>query len=421
MYQKTTLPNGLRVVTSPMPTTRSASILIFVGVGSRYEDEAHAGISHFIEHMLFKGTPRRPTAREVSQEIEGVGGILNAATDREATVYWAKVPRLAYEDSADCLVDMLRNSVFDSNEIEKERKVIIEELNMVADSPGQLVDQLIDETLWPDQPLGRDIAGSKESVSGITRDMQLAFLANHYSPANVVVSVAGNVSHDENVALIDRLLGSWSGSAKGEMYPAKSAPRGPRARLFTKRTEQAHLCLAVPAYDSHHPDRYALDILNVILGEGMSSRLFVALREERGLCYDVHSYVSRFRDTGSLTVYAGVDPKNADSTISAVLEQLVRFRDEPLPADEFKKAKTLIKGRLMLRLEDTRSVASSFGNQELMFGTILTADEIVERIDAVQPEDVSRVAADLFQTAKLNLAIVGNFRKLERFEARLAI
>ncbi|GIW06434.1 MAG: peptidase M16 [Dehalococcoidia bacterium] len=421
MYHKSVLPNRLRVVTAPMPHTRSATVAIFVGAGARYEVDELAGISHFVEHMLFKGTERRPTPREVTEEVERVGGILNAATDRELTVYWAKVPRPAFEATFDCLVDMVRHSLFDPTELEKERKVIIEELNMVHDSPQQLVDLLIDEVVWPNQPLGRDIAGTKETVSRITRDEQLAYVDRQYRPNNVVVSVAGNVEHDEVVALADRFFSDWESHDVAPMIPVVDGQTSPRAKVLTRKTEQAHLSIAVRALDARHPDRYALDLINIILGEGMSSRLFLEIRENLGLAYDVHSYTSRFQDTGALTVYAGVDPKRVDAAIVAILKELARFKHELVDEAELNKAKDLVKGRLLLRLEDTRAVASSYGNQELLLGEILTADDMVRIIDRVTPEDLHRVANDLFREDRLNLAVVGNYRSEERFRSLLAL
>lgn len=421
MYHKSVLANGLRIITAPMPHTRSATVSIFVGAGSRYEPDEVAGISHFVEHMLFKGTERRPTPREVTEEVERVGGIINAATDRELTVYWAKVPRPAFERAFDCLVDMVRHSRFDPVELEKERKVIIEELNMVHDSPQQLVDLLIDEVLWPDQPLGRDIAGTKETVSRITRDEQIAYVARQYSPGNTVVSVAGNVDHAEVVALAERYLGDWAPHAVAPMFPALDGQTAPRLKVLSKKTEQAHLSIAVRALDARHPDRYALDLINVILGEGMSSRLFLEIRENLGLAYDVHSYVSRFQDTGALTIYAGVDPKRVDAAIAALLRELSRLAREPVGEEELAKAKDLVKGRLLLRLEDTRAVSSSYGNQELLLGEIMTADDIVRIVDTITRDDLHRVANELFRDERLNLAVVGAYRSEERFRSLLTL
>jgi predicted Zn-dependent peptidase len=403
-----------------MPHTRSASVSIYVGAGSRYETPPEAGLSHFVEHLCFKGTERRPTPREISEVIDSVGGILNASTDRELTVYYCKVALPHLELALDVLVDMLRRPIFAPDEVEKERKVILEELAMVADSPSQQVDVLIDEVLWPDQPLGWDVAGSEKSVRGITREMTLAYLHRQYIPNNAVISVAGNVSHEEVVDLVSRYLGDWERGIPGGWFPAVNSQTAPRTGVLYKRSEQAHLSLALHGLSSQHPDRYVLDLLSVIFGEGMSSRLFLELRERRGLCYDVHSYVSHFLDTGSFSVYAGVDPGNARETVAALMKELARLRDG-ISEEELTKAKELSKGRLLLRMEDTRSVSGWLGGQEILTGRVRTADEVVEILDAIQPADLDRVVSNLLQTDQLNLAVVGPFRSDKKFAALLKL
>ena len=420
MYQRTLLPNGLRLVTSKMSHTHSVTVGFFIGAGSRYETDAQAGGSHFIEHLCFKGAERRRSAKEISEAIEGVGGILNGGTDRELTVYWCKVARPHFPLALDVLVDMLRHSTFNPEEIEKERKVILEEINMMLDSPPQLVDALIDEVVWPNQPLGRDVAGTKESVSALTRNDLLDYMGHQYVPNNLVVSVAGNISHHEVKEAIGAALGDWTEHPTGKWYPAEDEQDTPRLRLISKKTEQVHLCLAFRGLSNLHPDRFVLDILNVILGEGMSSRLFLELREKRGLAYDVHSYVSHFRDSGSTTIYAGVDPGNTKATIQALLDELKRLRED-IPAAEVTKAKELSKGRLLLRMEDTRSVASWMGAQELLTGRILTVDEVVNIVDSITVEDLLRVAGQLLVTGKLNLALVGPLRSEKQYQSLLKL
>ena len=419
-YQRTVLSNGLRVVSSPMPHTRSVSVAIYVGAGSRYERDEEAGVSHFIEHMLFKGTPRRPTAKEVSEAIERTGGVINAATDREITYYWVKVARPHFDLALDLLTDMFLNSLFDPTEIEKERGVVIEELAMTHDSPQDLVDLLIDEVVWPDQPLGRDIGGSRETVSSLTREGILEYLRTHYAPTNTVIAVAGNVDHAEVVDRVAPLWADWQAPEPAGWFPARDGQSAPRARVLHKRTEQAHLSIAVPGVSSHHPDRYALDLLNVILGEGMSSRLFLELRERRGLAYDVHSYVSHFQDAGAATVYAGVDPKKIDDALRATLAELARLK-EGLPEEELVKAKEYSKGRLLLRMEDTRAVAGWYGGQEILADKVRSVDEIVDLIEQVTVADVQRIARQLFVQPALNLAVVGPFRSAERFQKLLTL
>ncbi|HWC30567.1 MAG TPA: pitrilysin family protein, partial [Dehalococcoidia bacterium] len=291
-YHKTTLPNGLRLITAPMPHTRSVSISIYVGAGSRYEKPAEAGISHFIEHLCFKGTAKRPSAQIISEAIDGVGGILNAATDREYTVYYAKVARPHLGLAMDVLTDLVQAPLFDPEELEKERKVVIEELASVADSPGQQVDLLIDALLWPEQPLGWDVGGTEESVAGITREMILDYVSRQYVPNNMVVAVAGNVEEDEVLSLLEPTLGSLKRGDPDPWFPAKNGQQEPNLSLLFKRTEQSHIAISLHGLALNHPDRYALDLVSVFFGESMSSRLFMELRERQGLCYDVHSYVT---------------------------------------------------------------------------------------------------------------------------------
>jgi len=406
VYQKSVLVNGLRVITGAMPHTRAVCINIFIGAGSRYEMEEEAGTSHFIEHLCFKGTQRHATAKEIAEAIEGVGGLLNGGTDKEFTVYWCKVARPHFPLALDLTVDILRNSRFDAQDMERERGVIIEEINESMDSPQHRVNLLIDEVVWPAQPLGRDIAGSKETVSALSREMLLGYMSRRYVPNNTVISVAGDISHEEVLSRMSEVLDEWAVAALHPPSSAEDRQEEPRLRIERRDTEQAHICLAVRGLSIAHPDRFNLDILNVILGEGMSSRLYLEIRERRGLAYDIHSYVDHFLDSGAVTIYAGVDPKRVADTVAVILEELARLKDE-VPARELTKAKELTKGRLLLRMEDTRSVAGWMGAQELLTGQIRTVDEVASIIDAITPQDLRRVAAQLLLTEKLNLAIVG--------------
>jgi predicted Zn-dependent peptidase len=406
MHQQTTLDNGLRVITETMPQTRSVSICIFIGVGSRYETEEQAGVSHFIEHLSFRGTPKRTTAREISEAIEGVGGIINAGTDKELTVYWCKVAQPHLTLALDVLADILRNSRLDPADIERERQVITEEINMSLDSPSQMVNMLIDELLWPRHPLGRDIAGTKESVAAITRETIVNYLGQKYLPANTVVSIAGAGEHKEMVGAAEKALGEWTRTKPNPTYsPYKERGFNP-IRIEKKETEQAHLCLALSGLPLLHPKRFSLDLLNVILGEGMSSRLFTEIRDRMGLAYSIHSYAEHFADTGSITVYAGVEPKNLQLAIKAILEQLARIK-EPVPQAELTKAKELSKGRLLLRMEDSRAVASWMGGQEILTRRILSVDEVIAIIDAITAEEIKELARELLVSNKLRLAVVG--------------
>ena len=413
-HYRTVLDQGLRVVTTSFPQSVSASISIYVGAGSRYETEDVAGISHFVEHMLFKGTERRPTPKEISEAIEGVGGVLNAATDKELTVYWCKVPCQHFELAMDVLSDNLLHPKLDPDDIEREREVIIEELNMIYDSPADLVTLMIDELMWPNQPLGRDTAGTKESVLRISRVDLQAYMSSHYAPGNSVVAVAGRVTPEQVEEVTNRFLGDWSPAATMPWYPAQDGQVKPRVALKSKRTEQANLCLAVHGLPSEHPDRYAQDVMNTILGEGMSSRLFLEIRERRGLAYDVHSYVNHFRDTGSMVVFAGVDTRKATQTVQAILGEMARLRDG-VPEEELARAKESMNGRLLLRLEDTRAVSAWTGAQELLRDRIMSVEEAVSLINSVSVDDIQRVARTLFVQEKLNLAVVGPYRSEDRF------
>ena len=419
-YQRTTFPNGLRVLSSSMPHTHSVSVSLYVGTGSRYERDEEAGLSHFLEHMLFKGTQKRPTAKEIAEAIDCVGGILNGGTDREYTVYYIKVARPHLELALDVLFDLVRRPLLHPDEVEKERQVVLEELAMVADSPPQLADLLLDSILWPDQPLGRDVAGTAESVAHISREMALNYLHRQYVPNNVVVALAGNVEHQGVVDAIWRALGDWPAGAPSSWFPASDGP-GPRCAVRYKATEQAHVSLALRGLPLNHPDRYALSFLSVILGEGMSSRLFLELREKRGLVYDVHSYVSQFLDTGAFTVYTGVDPKNAVEALQVVLAELARLRDEGPSGEELTKARELSKGRLLLRMEDTRSVSGWIGGQELLLGTVRSVEQAVAEMEAVTLEDVRRLSRELLVGEQLHLAVVGPYRSEKRFAPLLKL
>ena len=419
-YQKTTLDNGLRVVTSEMPRARSVSLNIFIGVGSRYETAEQAGISHFVEHMVFKGTRRRPTPMEISATIEGSGGMINAGTEQELTVYWCKIATPHFSESVDLLIDMLRNPLLDPEAIDSERMVVFEELGMINDYPSARVDALLDEMLWPGHPLGRDVGGTKESVAGISREMMLEHMAHYYTPPNIVICVAGNVSHEDAVSEVASLSEGWAPANAPGWAPITHAQEAPQLRLERRRTEQTHLSIGIPGLSLQDPDRYALDLLSVILGEGMSSRLFVEVREKRGLAYDIHSGVNHFLDCGALLIVASVDPKGVYEAVRTILAEVSSLRDG-VPEEELDKAKRLASGRLLLRMEDTRAVSSWVGYQELLLGRILDADEVVDRINAVTADEIRAVADGVLVTEKLNMAVVGPTRGERRLQEMLRL
>jgi predicted Zn-dependent peptidase len=389
-----------------MAHTRSVTVSIFIGCGSCYESDSEAGISHFIEHLCFKGTGKRPNAKDISEAIEGVGGIINAGTDKELTVYWCKVASRHLPLALDVLIDLIRNSRFDPVEIDRERQVIIEEINMSLDSPRQRVDMLMDELLWPGLPLGRDIAGRRELISQLTQKQIIEYFNNHYLPNNTVISIAGDIDEFQVQSIIRRELTNWEPSEKPARYPSVREQLTPGSSIEIKDNEQVQLCLGIPGISLFHPDRFSIDLLSSILGEGMSSRLFVEIRERRGLAYEIHSCTEHYLDSGAVVIRAGVDQGRVEDVVRAILDQLTLIKND-ITESELNRVKELNKGRLVLALEDTRSVANWLGIQEILLEDILTVDEIMARIDAVTLDDLSRVASELIVNNRYNLAIVG--------------
>ena len=420
MYQKIILDNGLRIITCPMPHTRSVSVCIYMGAGSRYESEVQAGVSHFIEHLCFRGTEKRLTAKEISGAIEGVGGVLNGGTDKELTVYWCKVAQPHFSMALDVLTDMVLHSRFEKKDIEKERQIIVEEISMSKDAPNQLVGMILDELLWPDHPLGRDVAGTNKSVAAMTREQMRDYMDSEYSPSNTVISIAGNIQQDEAVDEVNKVLGKWENKKQRLDYLPYLELKNPRLKVENKETEQTHLCLALPGVSLQDPRRFTLDLMNVILGEGMSSRLFLEVRDKLGLAYNIHSYLDHFHDSGALTVYAGVHPKKLEISITAILEQLTLLK-EKVSAEELTKAKELSKGRLLLRMEDSRSVAGWVGGQEILNGSILDVEQVVAIIDKVTAQEICAVAKELLIGDKLRLSVVGPVLSTDHLEKLMKI
>ena len=420
MYQKKVLDNGLRIITCPMPHTRSVSICIYLGAGSRYESEAQAGVSHFIEHLCFRGTEKRLSAKDISGAIEGVGGVLNGGTDKELTVYWCKVAQPHFHLALDVLADMVLHSRFEKKDIEKERKIIIEEISMSKDAPNQLVGMILDELLWPDHPLGRDVAGTNKSVEDMSRELMLDYMASEYSPANTVIAIAGNIEHEEAVNEVNKILGGWENKKPRLNFLPYIEDKNPRFKVEKRDTEQTHLCLALPGVSLSDSRRFTIDLLNVILGEGMSSRLFIEIRDKLGLAYNIHSYLDHFQDSGALTIYAGVHPKSLEIGITAILEQLALLK-EKISDEEITKAKELSKGRLLLRMEDSRSVAGWVGGQEILSGKIMDVEEVVAIIEKVTAEEMRAVAKELLVGDKLRLSVVGPVKSTDHLEKLLKI
>ena len=407
-YHRIDLPNGMRIIAEEMPHTHSASMGVFSRVGSRFEPAPLSGVSHFLEHMFFKGTQKR-NARQISEAIEGIGGVLNAYTSYEATCYYAKVANIHFDRAVDTLSDMLLNSLFDPKEIEKERRVIVEEINMTLDSPSEWVHQLLDETIWGDQPLGRDIAGTADTVSAISRDDLIGFMQQHYNAPNTVISIAGNVPVAIMVDTWMQALGQYRDGVRFEPEPTRPPTPGPRVRLLPKQTEQANFCIGLPALPYSDPDRRALQVLNTILGGGMSSRLFQEIREEQGLAYSVFSYTNEFDDAGKWVIYGGVEIGKVRQAMAACLNELRHIRDTGITADELQHVKDQVNGGMLIGLEDTWSVASRNGAHLLRYDTVIPVEQVVAEIEAVTQDDVMRVAQRLIKPDALYLSVIGPY------------
>lgn len=405
MFECTALPDGPRVISARVPGSRSVSIAAYVLVGSRHEGPGQAGVAHFMEHITFKGTAAYPTTRVISEAIEGVGGSFNAATERESTVYWVRVPARQAARGVDVLGELIVRPKLEDAEIDHERTVIIEEIRSYLDDPSEYAQILLQQALFGPGAMGREICGDEADIRILPEQTIRDFWSATYRPSNIVVAVAGDLDHDAVLNLVGPSFGRGDG-ARTAFAAAPSLPAGERYMLGHRDASQAQLAIAVPAYRRDHPDAWPLAVLNGVLGDGMSSRLFLSVREERGLAYDVGSGVSEYADSGSLAVYAGVDPKGLEAALLAILAELERLRAEPVPADELARAKAYLSGGLELRMDDSRHVASWLGGQEALHDRVLSLEEALASIEAVQTADVQRVATELFRDDQLRMAVV---------------
>jgi predicted Zn-dependent peptidase len=405
LYEKIELPNGLRIITSKMPYIRSVSAAFFVSAGGCYETEKEAGISHFLEHLCFKGTVKRPSSREITEMIEGTGGTINAGTDKELTIFWCRVANQHLQLALEVLTDILRNSKIDNADIDKERNVVIEEINMNYDIPQQRVDNLISELMWAGQPLGRDVAGNKDTVYSLTGEQIKRYYSSHYAPNNIVASIAGNIDK-RTIDAICEGLSDWPAGDTAQRIGSVSSQLSPRLQAEVRDIEQVHICMGFYGTTLTDPDRFAIDLFNIILGDGMSSRLFIELREKRGLVYEIDSSSDHFRDAGDLMIHAGVDPKNVEESIKVVLNELYSLRENITEA-ELNRAKELVKGRIQLAMENTRSVSTWYGAQEVLADRILDVDEITSLVEGVTMQDITRVAGKYIKENLVNIAMVG--------------
>ena len=385
----TSLPEGLTVVTERMPDVRSVSVGFWVGTGSVDEAPAQAGASHFLEHLLFKGTDAR-SARSIAEAVDRVGGDMNAFTTKEYTTFYVRLLAEDYAMGADLLSDLIWSPAFRSDEVESERQVILEEILMHADEPSDLVHDVLAHALFPDHPLGREVLGDESTITSMSRDEIASFHAEHYRPANVVVAAAGRVEHDE---LVDRLLRNLGGRSGGAI-PARSGPphKPVPVQVTHRQTEQAHLAVAVPAPDRDDEERHPMAIVEHILGGGMSSRLFQSIREERGLAYSVYAYRLGFHGAGALAVYAGTSPANARKVRDLILEEIERAARDGITQAELDNARSHIRGSMALGLEDSGARMSRIGHSQLVHGRVLTLEEVEARLAALTTDHVNHVA-----------------------------
>jgi predicted Zn-dependent peptidase len=420
MFERTALPSGPRVISARLPGARSVSIAAYVLAGSRLESASEAGVAHFMEHITFKGTHAYPTTRAISEAIEGVGGSFNAATDRESTVYWVRVPSREAQRAMDVLGELIVRPSLATAEIEGERTVIIEEIRGYLDDPAEYAQILFQTAMFGDGPLGREICGEEADIRSLGEATIRDFWRSTYRPANTVVAVAGDIDHERAVELADRAFGTGNGVVPG-FAPAPSLPAGEPTRLARRQTAQAQLVVGLPALHRDHPDAWALAVLNAVLGDGMSSRLFLSVREERGLAYDISSGLVDYADAGALEVSAGVDPASLREALTAILAELARLRDEPIPAEELEKAKRYLSGGLELRMDETRHVASWIGGQEALHDRVLTVDEALAEIEGVSADDIQRLAGRLVVDSGLRLSAVAPARYLRGLDRHLRL
>jgi predicted Zn-dependent peptidase len=417
VYRRQTLDNGLRVLTADLPHAQSVTVMVMLAAGSRYETAETNGIAHFAEHMFFKGTEARPSAREIAGEIDAIGGEFNAFTGKEYTAYYVKCAAEHRDVALDVLVDMLRRSRFAEEEIEREKGVIVEEMNMYFDTPRDFVGGVYEQLLYGDQPLGWDIIGRKETVRSATRDTFMGYLDRWYRPSRMVLGVAGRTG-DDVLERAQELLGDLDPADTGEPAPVQPHGNG-RVSVFTKQSDQAHVVLGVHSHPLEHPDRYPLQLLATILGGGMSSRLFTEVRERRGLAYYVYGLNHSYTDAGSLYAQAGVDIGRIDEAVSTIAHELRKIAAEPVPADELEKARNFAKGRFVLQLESPQGLILFGLRKEVLERRAPDPDEVLAGIDAVTGEDVARVAGDLIAHERLRLAVIGPFDDAARFDALL--
>lgn len=404
-------PNGLKLITVPMHDRKTATVLVLVGTGSRYETKDINGISHFLEHMMFKGTAKRPGALDISQELDSIGADSNAFTSKEYTGYYARAASDHTDLLLDIISDIFQNSTLDAVEIEKEKGVIIEEINMYFDTPRRYVGDLFEGLLYGDQPLGWDIAGEKETIKSMKKEAFDSYFKSHYVAENTIIAVSGNIDSQEIYAKIPKYFNNIRHAQMPVHTEVVEVQQAIGLKIFNKKTDQTHLNFGVRAYNNSDPRIYALELMSIILGGNMSSRLFTELREKRGLAYSVSTSTTTFTDTGYLTTQIGVDNSRLSEALQVLLAEYKKIRDEKIPEVELKKAKDYNRGKLLMALDSPDFIASYMAEQQLLKKHILTPQEELDLYDKVTVEDIQRIAQDIFVPAKLNLALIGPYEE----------
>jgi len=421
MFKKTTLSNGLRIITVPQKEARAATVLILIKTGSKYEEKANNGISHFLEHMFFKGTKKRPSSKAVAEFLDKIGGIYNAFTSQDFTGYFAKVEASQFNLALDWVSDIFLNSTLPKSEIKKEKGVIIEEVNMFYDTPMSYIQTLWSKVLYGDQPAGWDIAGNKENIKKMNYQKLLDYKNKQYVAENTIVCVAGKIEESLVIKKIKKYFSkikTTKGLEKPKVFEKQTKPA---FLSHYKKTDQTHLCLGVRGYNLFHPQRFSLEILGTILGGMMSSRLFVEIRERLGIAYYIKTNIEADPDTGSLVTQVGVDNKNVEKAILTILKEYKKISQKKVPVSEFKKAKDNMKGKLALLLESSDAQASFYAGQEVLEEKILTPKEIFAKIDKVKASELLKTAKDIFKPEKLNLALIGPHKDKKRFQRLLKL
>jgi len=420
MNRKTTLENGLRIVTKNLENTNSITVLVLAGAGSRYETKEINGISHFLEHMFFKGAKKYKNAREVSEAIDSVGGDFNAFTGKEYAGYYVKVALDNLDLAMDVLSDMLVHSKFDPVEIDKERGVILEEYNMYQDTPMYQIGWNFEKLMFGDQPLGRDQIGTKELIRSVTQDQFQKYKTDLYSPDNVVISIAGKLNHENIVEKVEKFF-DFDGRKKAYDYDEYKLIDGlGRVHVCNKQTEQAHVVVGGVGIAESDIDTYAQKLLSIILGGNMSSRMFLSVREARGLCYYIHSSTDDYTDVGAFSTNAGVALDKIDDAIKAILEEYGKVANGDLKEEELVRAKNFLKGKMVLRLEDTEEFAHLLGKFELLYGKMRAPEDIFKRVEAVSLDDLNRVAKEILRPENMKLAVIGPYDDEDRFDSLMA-